>query len=369
MGRSQSVNVIYFDESGNTEQGFKDKIQPCITFASHNFSEKNCKKILESYFPQTQAKEVKYSKLGKKGRIDKCYNVLLELKNNGDSCFKVYSVYKPLFLFHSFLTLFHDSAYEKKFPDKSHITGDPDWAFSRMHDLWFHFIRIKGLEYILKLIELYSSFIEKRSERGYESLIKHIEILKNKCGHAALIYNWILNTTFENCVKLINGESFQDETVKPSWLDTTLPCVYQLLNHWTYFFDGNNFDVVHDVSWVLKKREWIINKLQGIARDKPRISNSKVQDMCFYVFPDYLPIHSFEFENSENYAALQIADLVAGLINEFMVDLCSGKATEKYFSIVRDLIAEDSFIYMFPTIDYAREEDKQIICSKNMQFM
>lgn len=45
MGRSQSVNVIYFDESGNTEQGFKDKIQPCITFASHNFSEKNCKKF------------------------------------------------------------------------------------------------------------------------------------------------------------------------------------------------------------------------------------------------------------------------------------------------------------------------------------
>ncbi|WP_230309476.1 hypothetical protein, partial [Legionella pneumophila] len=61
--------------------------------------------------------------------------------------------------------------------------------------------------------------------------------------------------------------------------------------------------------------------------------------------------------------------LVAGLINEFMVDLCSGKATEKHFSIVRDLIAEDSFIYMFPTIDYAREEDKQILCSKNMQFM
>ncbi|HFC9275827.1 TPA: DUF3800 domain-containing protein, partial [Legionella pneumophila] len=39
-------------------------------------------------------------------------------------------------------------------------------------------------------------------------------------------------------------------------------------------------------------------------------------------------MHSFEFENSENYAALQIADLLAGLINEFMIDLCSGKASD-----------------------------------------
>src|SRR5690606_7392202 len=81
------------------------------------------------------------------------------------------------------------------------------------------------------------------------------------CGritHAALIYNWILNTTFEGTVKLINGESFQDEFVKPSWLDTTLPCVIQLLNHWTYFFDGKNFDVVHDASWVLKKENGLL---------------------------------------------------------------------------------------------------------------
>ncbi|HAT1676541.1 TPA: hypothetical protein ACIZB4_000489 [Legionella pneumophila] len=281
---SKCLNAVYFDESGNTEQGFKDKSQPCITFASHNFSENNCKIILKSHFPGNQAKEVKYSNLGKKGRVDKCFNVLTELKKREGSCFKAYSVYKPLYLFHSFLTLFHDSAYEEKYPNKSHITGDPDWTFSRMHDLWFHFIRIKGLDYILKLIELYSSLIKEGSEKGFESLIKHIEILTNECEHAALIYNWILNTTFEGTVKLINGESFQDEFIKPSWLDTTLPCMIQLLNHWTYFFDGKNFDVVHDASWVLKKREWVIDKLKGITKDKPRILNSKLQDKCFMFF-------------------------------------------------------------------------------------
>ncbi|WP_454784689.1 DUF3800 domain-containing protein [Legionella sp. WA2024007413] len=263
---SKGINVVYFDESGNTEQGFKDKKQPFITFASHNFSESSCKKILKSHFPRSQAKEVKYSSLGKKGRVDKCYNVLIELKKNGDSCFKAYSVYKPLFLFHSFLTLFHDSAYEKKFPNKSHVTGDPDWTFSRMHALWFHFIRIKGLDYIFKLIDLYSSFIKEKSEKGYESLIKHIEILTNECEQEALIYNWILNTTFEDSVKLINGGSFQDESVKPSWLDTTLPCVYQLLNHWAYFFDGKNFDVVHDASWVLKKENGLLINYKGLQR-------------------------------------------------------------------------------------------------------
>lgn len=137
-------------------------------------------------------------------------------------------------------------------------TGDPDWTFSRMHDLWFHFVRVAGLEYIFKLIELYSSFIGSVSQKRYESLIEHIGILKNECEQASLIYNWILNTTFEECVKLINGESFEEEYLKPSMLDTTLPCMYQLLNHWTYFFEGKNFDVIHDASWVLKKREWII---------------------------------------------------------------------------------------------------------------
>ncbi|WP_454785019.1 DUF3800 domain-containing protein [Legionella sp. WA2024007413] len=119
----------------------------------------------------------------------------------------------------------------------------------------------------------------------------------------------------------------------------------------------------------IKKREWIINKLQGIAKDKPRILNSKVQDKGFYVFPDYLPIHSFEFENSENYAALQIADLLAGLINECVADFCTEKPSNEYIDVISDLIAEDSFIYMFPIIHYAREEDQQIICSRNVRFM
>ncbi|HEN5509815.1 TPA: hypothetical protein U6310_000258, partial [Legionella pneumophila] len=35
---------------------------------------------------------------------------------------------------------------------------------------------------------------------------------------------------------------------------------------------------------------------------------------------------------------MQIADLLAGLINEFMIDLCSGKASDQHFGIIRDLI-------------------------------
>ncbi|STX55494.1 Uncharacterised protein [Legionella beliardensis] len=327
------------------------------------------KKFWKETFFEINLKKLNTQTLEKKGRVNKCYKVLTELSESEDSSFKVYSVYKPLFLFHSFLTFFHDSAYEKKFPNKSYITGDPDWLFFRMQDLWFHFVRIAGLGYIFKLIELYSFFMERGSKEGYESLIEHIKILKDDCEQAALIYRWILNTTLEDCVKLINGNSIQNEPAQPSWLDTTLPCVYQLLNHWTYFFDGKNFDVVHDDSWVLKKRDWIITSLKGNPEEKQRILKSKVRDKCFYIYPDYLPIHNFEFKNSENYAALQIADLLAGLINEFAVNLCAEKSSNEHLDLIIDLIAEDSFIYMFPTINYARIEDRQIICSKNVRFM
>lgn len=58
MIMSKCLNAVYFDESGNTEQGFKDKSQPCITFASHNFSENNCKIILKSHFLEIKRKKL-----------------------------------------------------------------------------------------------------------------------------------------------------------------------------------------------------------------------------------------------------------------------------------------------------------------------
>ena len=97
---SVPTNTIFFDESGSTELGFRDLAQPFITFASHSASEKGSKEAINKYFPNTQTTEIKYSR--QKKRPDRIINIFRCLNEKG-AAFKTYNVYKPFFLFHSFL--------------------------------------------------------------------------------------------------------------------------------------------------------------------------------------------------------------------------------------------------------------------------
>ena len=108
-----SNKVVCIDESGNTELGFKDHNQMFLTFASHNYPEDKCIDVISQNFSKFQFSELKYKNLRKKGRKNKCIFILESLYEecpNHDVV--VYLVYKPFYMFNSFVTFFHDGAVE-----------------------------------------------------------------------------------------------------------------------------------------------------------------------------------------------------------------------------------------------------------------
>ncbi|WP_131778317.1 DUF3800 domain-containing protein [Legionella bozemanae] len=237
--------IIYIDESGNTEEGYIDINQPFITFGSHCCSEENCKKAITKYFPRSQCKEIKYSRLRKMHRLERCVELYEYLNsiNEMQKC-KVYTVYKPIFLFHSFLTFAHDRAYEEI---------NPDWTYKRYQELWFHYIKLAGADFMKKLIFLYYQFIKSKSKVASDNLFLHISFAANLgCKISGFINDWYIHTSFEDLINPINNHS-------ASWLDTTLPCIYQLLNHWNNYFNGKRFTVIHDNSFRLKKERQFWN--------------------------------------------------------------------------------------------------------------
>lgn len=359
MNSISSKNIIYFDESGNSEEGFIDIKQPFITFASHSSSEEQSKQAIKKHFQKSQAQEIKYNRLNKKQRAIHCIKILEYIQTiNPAATYKVYTVYKPLFLLHAFLTFFHDKAWESKNSTKE--TGDPDWIFIRMHQSWFRYITIGGTEFIVTLLDLFTRFIKSKKRDDYDNLFKHIVIASNQgCIISELITKWNTNVNFETIIQELKESEINDGL---TYLDTTLPCVYQLLNHWWKNFNGENFEIIHDCSWSLQKREKILTQFFGISKNNPSTQKSNIDPEKFFVIPDKLPITNLLFANSHEHYALQIADILAGVTNETISKIIhSENENEIIFNRLTDMLTHDGFLYMIPQISYANKKDRKYI--------
>lgn len=362
-------NIIYIDESGNTESGFKDKKQLFITFASHSATEDSCQKALKKKFPKRQSCEVKYVNLGKKRRVSTCIATLEFIKKiDANACFIAYTVYKPLFLFNSFLTFFHDSAIEANFPHFK--TGSFDFIWERMHRCWFNFLRYQGPTFLSELIGCYVALSSNRDEKEFNKLIEMIRFSsENGCLISPLIQIYLKSLTFN---QVINRLDLELNGIEPSWTDTTLPCIVKLLLHWGSFFKGHAFDAIHDKSSPLSKRKGILDALRETMSLELKKEKSEIDPNTFYILSNGLPMRNIYFEDSKNYFGLQIADLLAGLINDFAkpIDSANEKnSAEKsieYFDRLSNFMPNENLITMIPDVRLADEDDVSYLQEKQI---
>ncbi len=363
-------NLIFIDESGNTEPGYKDKSQPWIVFASHSFAEESCKQSILSTFKNNQSNEIKYSNLGREKRISTCLYMLENLKKSRSGEIITYILYKPLFLFNSFLTLFHDAALEKFDPNFN--TGDPQFIYSRHHFLWFNFLALGGQNFLEDLISNYNELILQKDKGAYSQLLSTLERLKNRSNEIDAILKWHEENDFDIFKNTFEGERKYDE---PSWIDTTLPSVKDLCSRWSHLFNGKSFDIIHDDSWVLSKRVHILESIAGAPEKSPEPIKSET-DCSYWLIPDVLPITSFSFCNSHDCYGLQIADVIAGLVKDFVPEIQSTSSLKKAtgtnlknFQRLEHIIGRNGYIHMIPDQALADINDLSYLSKNNIEFI
>lgn len=340
-------HTVFFDESGNTEEGTKDVNQYFFVYASHSFPESVCKTVLKSKFPKSQANEIKYVNLSVEKRISRTIETLEELKGKSkSSCYRVYAIYKPMYIFNSMMTLFHDSYLEDSTVNVN--IYDPDFMYLRLRSTWNDFFDNQGPKILQATIRLFEKFTNSTKKEDYNKLCEQFRC-DNDIGLFREMYLWATtNSAYKTIIMQISRRSNNEQ----SFLDITLPTIIQLLYHWSLYFKGNSFKVIHDKSRALLKRKSMLDSIL-VSNPKdfitPGILESKISEKQFYVNPHLLPIQDFQFFDSKNHYALQIADILAGVTNDLLKQIqAENQREKKCFDRYFRLFEREDYIELLP---------------------
>ncbi|RYX42474.1 hypothetical protein D7275_08205, partial [Legionella pneumophila] len=275
---------IFIDESGNVELGISDRSQLFYTIGSHNATQRVCSEIINAVYKKNIPKELKFQNLKRTcNNIKKSNRIIESLLERGAEV-RTYTVYKPFYIFNSFLTLCQDPVLEKLGIE----TGDANFIKTRRNYIWFYTLFTVGPEFLAKLIDEYQGFIFSKDN---ESLERVIRFISNNTNDPLSIYTSInhhLTNKGDIIVDFIKQPHINNKIpwqIETSWIDLTLSCTRYLLKSW-----GNNYgdiiNIFHDESIPLAKRS-------GFFKLMPDL--------------DKIPINSFNFVNSKNSISVQVA--------------------------------------------------------------
>ena len=125
---------IFIDESGNVELGIRDSTQLFFTIGSHNASKEVCREAVDKVFKRNKPKEIKFQNIKRSAeKIDMVKRVLKFLLDK-DQQIRTYTIYKPFYMFNSFVTLCQDEILEQQNTE----TGDENFIKCRRNFVWFY---------------------------------------------------------------------------------------------------------------------------------------------------------------------------------------------------------------------------------------
>lgn len=108
----------------------------------------------------------------------------------------------------------------------------------------------------------------------------------------------------------------------------------------------------------------------GTPENKSSVQYSRIDPGKFFCIPDYLPIKSFNFADSKNFYSLQVSDLLSGMMNEIVINMFNSKVEDKnIYNRVFNVVKDEDFLYMIPTIEDAIEDDRAYIIDKNIKYL
>jgi hypothetical protein len=307
-----------------------------------------CVQALEKVYKNTERIELKFHAIKRNIKdIDKCWHLLNYLLNNNVQV-RTYTIYKPFYIFDSFVTLCQDEILESLDIE----TGDLGFIQCRRNFLWFYALYNSGPEFLKDLIEKYQDFVYIKDNNSLGYLINTI---KNTAKDPLNFFTDIGDYLIKNRELILSsiknpGVSGDNEELEwmneLSWIDLNLSCTRQLLKIW----EGTGqetMDIYHDNLISLEQKSGFFKFAQK-SRD--------------------ISIKGFNFVDSKDFVAIQIADIIAGCFN-YSYEKKESKNIGRFDKIVKlesidkikKLIPDYWHIHLLPDINCMTSLQRKII--------
>lgn len=323
--------TIFLDECGYTGSNLLDLEQPIFSLASLNCPEETCKEIKQSFFSKVQAQELKYTKLSKLPSQKKMLlNFFHELGKNRELV-KFFVAHKKYVLVTKMVEiLLEPFAYEN---DIDIYDQGENIRFSNF--LYYALPVIGGRDFFEDLLIRFQKMINSRTLESYDCFF---ELVFEKTYPDSI--NGLLDI-FRG-IDIVIGSDILDTNDN---LNIPLSCTFSLMSDWRKDISGNII-LIHDASSQMAKNGDIWNALV-----KPnRLPVEFGYDHCKFSLP--IGVKETCEKNSKDWAGLQLADLLAGGVTQYVKwfsegenpdnEFCKKLAETQLFDCIRQSIWPDA---------------------------
>jgi len=347
----RELKTAFVDESGYTGGHLLDREQPFQSLSAICITEEQASELVDKYFPNHQGKELKYIQLKKRSTYwDPLLKVQEELLNkyNGIS----YVVDKKYMQ----LLLFLDDCFEPflfSTGDKCYYKGGNNLALASM--LYYCAPAFWGQKEFDELLCYYQRTALNGLESNIKILVDHAKNIVSKKPEC-----------FEFLIPLASGNSeIIDSLALPmhNKNDISWPMLLGLISRLEDDM-STDYMIKHDNTENMKNYRKLLDVFIGIE-DNYEIFHSVHNTMKFP-----LKINTLEECDSINSKGVQLADILAGSINEAAKTLCNLKEGNSYNQQIIKLYGNRNLIHQVPRKDLEelKEEYKNADGEKVIEF-
>ncbi len=299
-------NRLFIDECGYTGEDLFNIEQPVFVLASLYLPEEDCKELKCKFFSKIQAKELKHSRLSKYPRQQDMIIDFLRYMSQKSESVKFAIAHKRYVLVTKIVDLIIEPmAYEDGldfYQDGLNI------AFSNI--LFFLTQKLAGKQFYESMLQNFQKMMRKRTYEAYEAFFK--PFLEKK-----------FHKDLEELFVLLKAHHFRYgpnflNTIPKGSLDIAFSEAFILVAYWSESIKGN-FSLIHDKSSSMAKNKKAWNKVVN-----PNVPSKIVgYDRRKMTFP--IRAEKTDFEDSKDFAGLQLVDLMAGAMARCMKWIIQGQ--------------------------------------------
>jgi Protein of unknown function (DUF3800) len=313
------MNSIFMDESGYTGPNLLDKTQPFFSLASLNYSESRCKELLTEFFGSVSS-EIKHPHRGESREMKKSVLSFLKKISENPSSTKINIIHKEYMLVGKLVDFIYAPALES-----DGINIYDQGQNNQTAEMLFHRLRIiAGESFYEDLLKRFQNMMRKLDLKSYNAF--YTPLFEADSQKVLDEGNQEELDVYLKCIKLAHIKVGYEGLIKDmrelrdlNIIHSTAPldfgptAITALMHEWRQEIGSisNEITLIYDKSSAMIKFLPIWNALAASTNPEETVTfaNHTLK------FP--LGVKETKLELSENWAGLQLADIIAGAANRW----------------------------------------------------
>lgn len=298
------MGILFLDECGYTGQDLLNKQQPIFTLASLHLEEAECRKLLDYYFSGIRAKEIKHSAIiGRRGQ-EKLVLDFLDYITEREELVKFSLVHKRFAIVCKMVDAIMEEAMFKSGLDLYDRGGN----IALSHVFFYCIPALEGEDFFETLLQKFQILFRVKDKQSCEEFFEFV--FNHQCQNGEAVISMLRYALYQLGIDEIISNDIN--------LDVAFPSALNLMAIWRKS-TSEKFSLIHDSSSNMSR----VKDLWDLIVD-PKIPKALVgYDRRTWEFP--IAIEGTSFEKSEDWAGLQLCDVLAGSLNYYARWLCNNK--------------------------------------------